>query len=236
MMPKGYNKEQLEKLYASFIGMKQGHLTVIRAATNEENKQQPGASKWWLCKCDCGKQLFVKTAYLQGTGGRGDYKINSCGCLRLIRHFLASSKILDEADETWLYNFYLEDWEKFQTLHSCIMRTSGIKTNDWKNKQEYKAFYEYWWHDPQFNLIYNNWKKSQMNTNTFYDLLKPSIDHKIPKSRNGNNTIENLQFLTVFENLAKRDMTWDEWQEFKKITHTTSDYFIEGIRAEGSDI
>ena len=43
----------------------------------------------------------------------GDYKINSCGCLRLIRHFLASSKILDEADETWLYNFYLEDWEKF---------------------------------------------------------------------------------------------------------------------------
>lgn len=91
------------------------------------------------------------------------------------------------------------------------MRTSGIKTNDWKSKQEYKAFYEYWWHDPQFNLIYNNWKKSQINTNTFYDLLKPSIDHKIPKSRNGDNTIENLQFLTVFENLVKRDMTWDEW-------------------------
>lgn len=44
--------------------MRQGHLEVIRAATPEENKQQPGSAKWWLCKCDCGNEIFVKTAYL----------------------------------------------------------------------------------------------------------------------------------------------------------------------------
>ena len=134
-MPKGYTKEQLQKLYNSFIGMRQGHITVIREATQEENKKMPGHCKYWLCQCDCGNTLFVKTAYLQGNAGRGDYKINSCGCLQKIRAFLSSSKILTNEDEDWLYNFYKEDWEKFQLLHSCIIRTSGIKTEDWLSKK-----------------------------------------------------------------------------------------------------
>ncbi len=67
-------------------------------------------------------------------------------------------------------------------------------------------------------------------------MLKPSIDHIIPKSRGGSNDKENLQFLTLFENLAKRDMTQEEWNNFKKNTHTQSDYFIENIQAKGSEI
>ena len=54
-------------------------------------------------------------------------------------------------------------------------------------------------------------------------------EHLLPKSKGGTNQIENLQVLTVFENLAKRDMNWEEWVAFKKETHTTSDYFIENI-------
>lgn len=52
----------------------------------------------------------------------------------------------------------------------------------------------------------------------------------IPKSKGGTNELNNLQVLTVFENLAKRDMTWDEWNIFKEKTNTTSDYFIENIK------
>lgn len=228
-MPKGYTKQDLDQLYNSFIGMRQGRLTVIRPATPEENKSRPGESKWWLCKCECGNEIFVKTAYLQGNAGRGDYKIESCGCLQKIRHFLASSTMLDKSDEQWLYGFYQEDWEKFQILHQCIVRTSGIKTNDWKSKDEYKQFYESFWNDKQFNAVYNFWINHKNQNNTFYDWSKPSLDHIVPKGRGGTNNKNNLQFLTVFENLSKRDMTMDEWNAFKVSTNTKSDFFIENI-------
>lgn len=60
-------------------------------------------------------------------------------------------------------------------------------------------------------------------------MAKPSLDHKIPKSKGGTNTLDNLQFLTVFENLSKRDFTQEEWQQFKKNTNTHSEYYIEEI-------
>lgn len=72
-------------------------------------------------------------------------------------------------------------------------------------------------------------KNNKERGKTFYDLAKPSLDHIIPKSRGGTNTKENYQFLTVFENLSKRDMTKEGWNNFKEKTHTYSDYFIESI-------
>ena len=81
--------------------------------------------------------------------------------------------------------------------------------------------YEFWQHQPRGS--------------TFYDLAKPSIDHIIPKSRGGTNDLNNIQFLTVFENLAKRDMTMQEWEEFKLKTNTHSQYFIEEIM-KGGDV
>jgi hypothetical protein len=46
------------------------------------------------------------------------------------------------------------------------------------------------------------------------------------KTNGGLNTIDNVQFLTVFENLAKRDMTMEEWEAFKRQINTNSDFFI----------
>ena len=84
-------------------------------------------------------------------------------------------------------------------------------------------------HDKQFWAVYNFWKEHKNEVSTFYDLAKPSIDHKIPVSKGGSDQLENIQVLTLFENLAKRDMTWEEWQKFKKDTHSSSDYYLESI-------
>ena len=86
----------------------------------------------------------------------------------------------------------------------------------------------YFYYDINFNIIYKNWLE-QDKDNTFYNWYKPSLDHIIPKSKGGTNNIDNLRFITVFENLAKRDMDLEEWEEFKNRTNTHSNLFIEEI-------
>ena len=75
--------------------------------------------------------------------------------------------------------------------------------------------------------------KKNNNSSTFYDWWKPSIDHKIPKSRGGTNNLDNLQFLTFYENHNKLDMTWEEWCSFKQETNTTSELYLEQIMKGG---
>ena len=55
----------------------------------------------------------------------------------------------------------------------------------------------------------------------------------IPTSKGGKEELSNYQFLTIFENLVKRDMTMEEWNVFKRETNTKSDYFIESILKGG---
>jgi len=83
-------------------------------------------------------------------------------------------------------------------------------------------------------LIWNAWLENNKNKWWY-----PSVDHIIPTSRGGQGTLENIQFLTWFENRAKADMTGEEWNIFKKETGTNSQLFIEMIeyhhRAAASD-
>ena len=126
---------------------------------------------------------------------------------------------------------FRDDFDKFLIVHK-ILKANTEKYYSNCPIEEYLNALTKIYYDNQFNSIYNFWKK-QDKRSTFYDWAKPSLDHIILKSRGGTHKIDNLQILTVFENLAKRDMTQEEWVQFKKDTHTSSDYFIENICDKG---
>ena len=205
-------------------GKRIGKLVVERLLTIEERPTQTHGN-YWLCKCDCGNECKVPTTYLTG---KSNYTQYSCGCERKKRAFLASTTI--QVEEEFVNKYYEQDFEKFLLLHKAIVQTHEKNVKYYNsNINEYKKIIEYFWEDKQFNSIYDFWKKQSISYPTFYDWAKPSLDHIIPKSRGGQDCLENYQFLTVFENLAKRDMTMEEWTKFKLETNTQSNYFIENI-------
>lgn len=213
-------------------GTKIEKLTIIELVPKEDRPNQ-NHGNYWLCQCECGNYVKVPTAYLTGNG---NYKQTSCGCDRKKKAFQVSSNI--GVDENFLKQFST-DFERYMFIHKALIRTSGNSAQWFKNNiQEYKKYILYFWNDKQFNMIYDFWKLKEGKDPTYYDWAKPSLDHIIPKSRGGTNDYDNLQFLTTFENLSKRDMTQQEWDNFKKTTNTKSDYFIDNIMANhiGGDL
>ena len=203
-----------------------GKLKVISLVPKDERPTQ-NHGNYWLCKCECGNYIKVPTTYLTGNS---NYTQLSCGCERKQRAFQASTKI--QTSDQFL-NQYKDDFEKFLFIHHSIMSTSGNDSTYYKDHQlEYEEIINFFWNDKQFNSLYSLWLKNKNQNNTFYDWLKPSLDHIIPSSKGGKNELCNFQFLTTFENLAKRDMTMEEWNLFKINTNTKSDYFIENIMKE----
>ena len=212
-----------------FTNQKIGKLTCIRQVAKEERPSQ-NHGNYWLCKCECGNEVMVPTTYLTGNG---NYRQTSCGCDRKKKAFLSTSYI--SLPEEY-FNQFQYDFEKFLLIHKALVRTSGNSLTYYENNhEEYKKIIDYFWNDKQLAKIIEFWQNNQKQNPTFYDWAKPSLDHKIPSSKGGKNILENFQFLTTFENLAKRDMTMEEWNDFKKQTHTTSDYFIENILDKEGD-
>ena len=72
--------------------------------------------------------------------------------------------------------------------------------------------------DKQFNLLYDRWNKSGCKP-----YMKPSIDHITPKAKGGTNALDNLQFLTWFENRCKNDMSQQDWDKMKS---NILEYFV----------
>ena len=199
-----------------------GKLKVIsKVPVNERPTQNHG--NYWLCICDCGNTCKVPTTYLTGNS---NYTQTSCGCDRKKKAFQATSYV-DVSDE---YLDIYDNFEKFLLIHKALIRTSGNDGQYYKNNSsEYKQIIDYFYNDLQFNAIYDFWQRHKLEDDTFYDWAKPSLDHIVPSSKGGTNTLDNFQFLTTFENLAKRDMTMTEWNNFKEKTNTKSDYFIDTI-------
>ena len=108
-----------------------------------------------------------------------------------------------------------KDFDKLKFLNKSVARKRDF--GDIATKY-YKSFIEHFYYDTQFNRIYSNWR-----ANGEQKLLKPSLDHMLPKSRGGSEELNNLQFLTWFENFSKRDMTQPEWEIVKS---NIGEYFV----------
>lgn len=105
--------------------------------------------------------------------------------------------------------------KKIKFLNRAISKRDGRWDVDdlW-----YKSYIQKFYFDEQFNVLYNEWIDSG---NEFYKT--PSIDHIIPVTQGGTNELDNLQFLTWFENRCKNNMSQKEWDIMK--TNIT-EYFI----------
>lgn len=106
-------------------------------------------------------------------------------------------------DLDWLMQF---DFEVLKTLNEAITNRDGRwdMTSD-----EYMRYIEYFYNNAQFLLVYEKYKNNPCK------YTKPSIDHIIPKAKGGTNELNNLQFLSWFENRCKNDMTQVEWNMLK---------------------
>lgn len=114
----------------------------------------------------------------------------------------------------WLMQF--EDIEKLKFLNKSITRKRDFGEY---TLEFYKRFIDKFYYDEQFNKIYSEWIKSDKDS-----LMRPSPDHITPVSKKGQiDCLENIRFITWFENRCKNNMNLDEWEYVKA---NINKYFI----------
>lgn len=109
-----------------------------------------------------------------------------------------------------------DDADKIRFLLLCI-KNHNKKLNFNFTAQEKRDYLSKFYYDENFNRFYDEYI---LTGNKF---IKPSLDHKIPRSRGGDNSLDNLHFISFLENNAKNNMTLEEWNITKE---NLNKYFI----------
>jgi len=140
----------------------------------------------------------------ESSKGRPCYwKGKKMGSLSLYKNMVGHLKY--DVTLEWLQCF--SDIEKLKYLNKSITRKRdclGFTT------ETYKLFIDRFYNDLEFNRLYDLW----LSTNNKW--IKPSLDHIYPKSKGSELTdIDNLRFVSWFENRAKADIPQDEWNQIK---------------------
>ena len=118
-----------------------------------------------------------------------------------------------EVDYKWLLKF--EDFKKLKFLNRAITNRGGRYSN---NTDWYKSYIIKFYNDKQFCFLYDKWIKKDRDK-----WHRPTIDHINPKAKGGENEINNLQFLSWFENRSKNDISQVEWNNMK---NNIKDYLL----------
>jgi len=118
-----------------------------------------------------------------------------------------------DVDAEWLSQF--DDIDKLKTINRAITERGGRFDFD---TESYKQYVLRFYKCDRFNKIYAAWVESGKA-----HYRQPSLDHIVPRSKGGKNTLENMQFLTWFENRCKNDLSQIEWDSIKK---NIESYFI----------
>ena len=105
----------------------------------------------------------------------------------------------------WLESF--DDIEKLKYLNRSLSRRRDCEGFTTKI---YKQFIEKFYNDKKFNKLLNEWIKTKDKW------IKPSLDHIEAKCKGGTLLLNNLQFISWFENRAKIDIPQVEWDKMKK--------------------
>lgn len=119
----------------------------------------------------------------------------------------------------WLMQF--QNIEKLKFLNKQIMERGDNRFNE--NADWYQSYIEKFYFDKDFNRLYEQYLESGKNA-----YKKPSLDHIVPRSKGGTNAIDNIRFVSFLENMSKRDLSLEEWENVKsKLDYYFSQYMNE---------
>lgn len=123
---------------------------------------------------------------------------------KYLSHKLTKTQIRFDVSMVWLSQF--SNTEKLQFLNRCIVRTERFPVDTvW-----YVSYMEKFYYDKEFNRLYDQWVDNGKHKD-----LRPTIDHIVPQSKGGGHELENLRFVTWFENKCKSGMDLNEWEFIK---------------------
>lgn len=109
-----------------------------------------------------------------------------------------------DVTEEWIDGF--ENLDKLKYLNHSLSRKRDYEGFD---TEMYMAYIEKFYNDEKFNFLFDKW----LETGDKY--IKPSLDHIVPKSKGGALSLDNLRFISWFENKAKGDILLDDWLKMK---------------------